>query len=212
MSKKALIVFGGWPGHTPTEMKDMFEPWLKEQGYEVVVSDTLDSFADADLLNSCDLVVPMWTMGQMTGPQQKTLCEAIDGGVGIGGWHGGMCDAFRNSTNYQFMTGANWVAHPGNKIESYMVNITNHEHEITQGIPDFEMKNTEQYYLHVDPSNNVMAETTFVEQKVVMPVVWTRMWGKGRVFYSSLGHTDEDYTNVPEALEIARRGLLWATR
>lgn len=212
MAKKALIVWGGWAGHTPEEMKDMFEPWLKDQGYEVTVSNGLETYEDADLLNAQDVIIPMATMSVLSGPGQKALCAAVDGGVGFAGWHGGMCDAFRNSTQYQHMTGGNWVAHPGNKIPSYMVNITNGDHEITQGLPDFEMKNTEQYYLHVDPSNNVLAETTFAESGVVMPVVWTRMWGKGHVFYSSLGHTDEDFVVTPEARTISERGILWATR
>ena len=138
------------------------------------------------------------------------------GGVGLGGWHGGMGDSFRNNVDYQFMIGGQWVAHPGNIID-YTVNITDHDDPITAGLSDFQM-HSEQYYLHTDPSNQVLATTTFAGDQegidwikdVQMPVVWKRMYGKARVFYSSLGHVASDF-DVPEAREIQRRGLLWAT-
>lgn len=210
MTKKALIVWGGWEGHTPWECAELFAPWLKEEGYEVNVSDSLESFGDKDLLESMDLVIPMWTDGVLTAEQEATLCDAIAAGTGIAGFHGGMCDAFRRNTNYQWMTGGQWVAHPGNLVPSYQVNITDSNHPITQGIGDFELKNTEQYYLHVDPSNQVLATTTF-DNGVVMPYVWTRQWGKGRVFYAAFGHTHEDFA-CDEALKIVGRGMRWATR
>lgn len=208
MTRKALVVYGGWEGHTPKECKDLFVPFLESKGFGVVVSDTLDSYLDAALMGSIQLVVPIWTMGTISGEQEKGLLDAVAAGVGIAGWHGGMCDSFRNNTNYQWMTGGQWVAHPGGCIPSYRVNVTDRKHAITRGLSDFDMKDTEQYYMHVDPSNNVLATTTF-ESGCVMPAVWTRAWGKGRVFYTSLGHTYKDF-EVPQALEITKRGLLWA--
>ena len=128
-----------------------------------------------------------------------------------------MCDAFRNNTEYQFMTGGQWVAHPGGIVD-YTVNIVDREDPITRGLRDFQMK-SEQYYMHTDPGNKVLATTTFSGEHggchwikgTVMPVVWTRMWGNGRVFYTSLGHVAKDFA-VPEATEILRRGMLWAAR
>jgi len=210
MAKKALIVWGGWNGHTPKECADLFAPWLREKGYEVQVSNTLDSYKDPEMMLSLSLVVPIWTMGQITREQEKGLLEAIASGVGIAGWHGGMCDSFRDNTEYQWMTGGQWVAHPGGSIPSYRVHIVQRGHPITRGIEDFTMVNTEQYYMHVDPSNDVLATTTFASG-CVMPQVWTRTWGKGRVFYTALGHTHKDFA-IPEALEIVRRGMLWASR
>jgi type 1 glutamine amidotransferase len=208
--KQALIVWGGWNGHTPKESGEVFAPWLKEKGYAVTVSNTLDSYLDRDKMQSLSLIVPIWTMGQITKEQSAGLLEAVSSGVGIAGWHGGMCDSFRENTDYQWMTGGQWVAHPGGCIPSYRVNVTRPDHVITRGIKDFTMVNTEQYYLHVDPSNEVLATTTF-ESGCVMPQVWTRMWGKGKVFYCALGHTFKDF-EIPEALEIVRRGMLWASR
>jgi type 1 glutamine amidotransferase len=164
-------------------------------------------------MQSLDLIVPILTMSTITKEQEKGLLTAIKNGVNVGGWHGGTADAFRNNVEYQFMVGGQWVAHPGNIID-YRVNVTNHEDPITQGISDFDM-HSEQYYMHVDPSNEVLATTTFSGEHAfwvegtVMPVVWKRMYGNGRVFYSSLGHVAADF-NVPEAKEIQRRGLLWA--
>ena len=210
MPRKSLIVWGGWKGHTPKECAELFAPWLESQGFEVEVSTTLDSYLDEEKMNALSLVVPMWTMGEITKEQAQGLLDAIRSGVGIAGFHGGMCDAFRNNCEYQWMTGGQWVAHPGGKIPEYEVNITEHEHEVTRGMSDFKMTNTEQYYMHVDPSNHVMATTTF-ESGCVMPVAWWRMWGEGRVFYCSLGHTHEDF-QIPEALQIVQRGMLWAAR
>jgi hypothetical protein len=208
--KQALIVWGGWNGHTPKECAELFAPWLRENGYEVAVSNTFDSYLDRDKMLSLSLIVQIWTMGQITNEQEKGLLDAVASGAGIAGWHGGMCDSFRANTNYQWMTGGQWVAHPGNCIPSYRVRVTRPDHPIMRGISDFTMVNTEQYYLHVDPSNEVLATTTF-ESGCVMPAVWTRMWGRGKVFYCSFGHTFKDF-EIPEALEIVRRGMLWASR
>jgi hypothetical protein len=164
---------------------------------------------------SLDLVVPVWTMGTITSDQEKGLLAAVESGVGIAGWHGGMADSFRNSVDYQFMVGGQWVAHPGGVID-YEVNITDHDDPITADLSDFKM-HSEQYYMHVDPSNQVLATTTFsgeycpwIEGNVI-PVIWKRMWGAGRVFYTSLGHVAKDF-NVQEARMIVQRGMLWASK
>jgi len=215
MSKSALIVWGGWEGHEPKQCADIFAPWLREQGYDVEVVNTLDVYLDAAKMNSLSLIVPIWTMGTITPQQEKGLLDAVANGVGIAGWHGGMGDSFRNNTEYQFMVGGQWVAHPGGVID-YEVNIINHEDPITAGLKDFKM-HSEQYYMHVDPGNEVLATTTFSGEYApwiagtVMPVVWKRRWGKGRVFYSSLGHVAKDF-DVPEARIIVQRGMLWASR
>ena len=202
----------------------MFAPWLESQGFSVEVSDTLDAYLDADRLKELSLIVPIWTQGEITKEQATNLLSAVASGVGISGWHGCMGDSFRMSTDYQFMVGGQWVSHPGGYID-YEVNIVDRDDPITAGLDDFKMS-TEQYYMHVDPSNEVLATTTFTgDQQVsgtapyecswiagcVMPIVWERMWGKGRVFYSSLGHKLDDF-DVPEVMEIARRGMLWASR
>ncbi len=213
--KSALIVWGGWAGHEPRQCAEIFAPLLTEAGYLVEVSDTLDSFLDPAKLATLDLIVPIWTQGTITPEQERGLLDAVEQGVGIGGWHGGMGDSFRNNVRYQFMVGGQWVAHPGNIID-YEVTITQPDDPITTGLADFKM-HSEQYYLHVDPSNEVLATTTFSGEHTpwiagtVMPVVWKRRWGAGKVFYSSLGHVASDFA-VPEAREITRRGLLWASR
>ncbi|TVR51711.1 MAG: ThuA domain-containing protein [Puniceicoccaceae bacterium] len=213
--KKALMVWGGWDGHEPKLCVDLFAPLLEAKGYTVDISDTLAAYADAERMKDLDLIVPVWTMDSLPKESEKGLLEAVKAGTGIAGWHGGMADSFRQSTEYQFMVGGQWVSHPDN-IKRYTVNITNHEDPITKGIPDFEM-NSEQYYMHVDPSNEVLATTTFQTESApwvngtVMPVVWKRRWGEGRVFYSSLGHVRKDF-DVPEAREIQMRGFLWASR
>ena len=215
MTKKALMVWGGWDGHEPDQCVDIFAPYLRDHGYDVEISDSLDAYLDSSKMQALDLVVPVWTMGTITPEQEKGLLAAVESGVGIAGWHGGMGDSFRNNVDYQFMVGGQWVAHPGGVID-YEVNITNHDDPITTGLSDFKM-HSEQYYMHVDPSNEVLATTTFNGEHCpwidgnVIPVIWKRMWGAGRVFYTSLGHVAKDF-NVPEARTIVQRGMLWASK
>ncbi len=213
--KSALLVWGGWEGHQPKQCADIFAPYLREQGYAVELADTLDVYLDEARTRAQDLIVQVWTMGTITREQERGLLEAVKGGVGFAGWHGGMADAFRNNPDYQFMVGGQWVAHPGNIID-YRVNIIDHADPITADLQDFAM-HSEQYYMHVDPSNEILATTTFSGEHApwiegtVMPVVWKRRYGAGKVFHCSLGHVVSDF-DVPEARTIVRRGMLWATR
>lgn len=213
--KRAMITWGGWEGHEPSICAEIFSAVLRDEGYDVEVYDTLDIYLDADNLSGYDLITPIWTMSTISKEQEEGLLNAIKAGTGLAGWHGGMADSFRNSVNYQWMVGGQWVAHPGNIID-YTVNIIDPDDPITAGLNDFPM-HSEQYYMHVDPSNEVLATTTFGGQYApwiegtVMPVVWKRRFGEGKVFYSSLGHVARDF-DVPEAKEIMRRGMLWATR
>jgi len=210
--KKALIVWGGWNGHTPAESADIVANMLKEEGFSVTVDPSTEAFADPSIAD-LDLIVPVVTMSTIEKEELSNLLAAVEGGVGLAGFHGCMCDSFRNETDYQFMTGANWVAHPGNIID-FKVNVTRRDDPVMAGIGDFDYR-SEQYYLHVDPSNEVLATTTFSGEHcswidgVVMPVVWKRKHGQGRVFYSALGHTAQEFS-VPEMATIFRRGALWA--
>lgn len=219
-AKKALIVWGGWDGHTPEPSVKVFLPRLEQQGFEVEVSNTLDAYLDADKLKGLSLIVQCWTMGKITGDQRKNLCSAVADGVGFAGWHGGIIDSFREDTEYQFMTGGQWVAHPGNCIPSHEVRITDRNHEITRGLRDFVLENTEQYYIHVDPGVHVLCTSTFTGEHgdgtqypagTVMPYAYTRKWGKGRIFVACWGHTFKDF-EVFEAKEIVQRALVWAAK
>lgn len=216
MAKKAIMVWGGWEGHEPKQCVDVFAPILEEEGFAVTISDTLDAYKDRDLMAEQDLVVPAWTMGQIEGEQEQGLLAAVERGAGVAGWHGCMADSFRNNTTYQFMVGGQFVAHPDGIID-YTVNIAAPNDPIVAGLDDFQM-HSEQYYMHTDPGNQVLATTTLEGRQsapwvngTIMPVVWKRMWGAGRVFYSSLGHVARDF-DVPQAREIQRRGMLWASR
>jgi hypothetical protein len=218
MSRKALIVWGGWDGHQPKQVAEFFGDILGNIGFSVRISDSLDSFADAAAVAEQHLIVPVWTMGKISKEQVQPVLAAVNSGVGIAGCHGGMCDSFRESTEWQFLTGAQWVSHPGNDGVKYSVHITNRDHEITRGIDDFPVS-TEQYYLHVDPAVKILATTRFPiadgphvsNGPVDMPVIFTKTYGKGRVFYNSLGHQVNVLKQSPVA-EIMRRGLLWAAK
>ncbi|WP_433744001.1 ThuA domain-containing protein [Paenibacillus amylolyticus] len=212
---KALIVWGGWDGHEPEQVAAIFERILKEEQFEVEVSNTLESYADAEKLIGLDLIVPLWTMGQIEQELINNVSAAVQSGVGLAGLHGGMCDAFRNNVDWQFMTGGQWVAHPGNDGVEYMVNMKRGSSPLLDHIEDFQVK-SEQYYLHVDPAVEVLATTRFpvvsgphaANGPVDMPVVWTKRWGAGRVFYNSLGH-HADIVDMKPVTEMMRSGFKW---
>lgn len=217
MSKKALIVWGGWDGHEPKQIGEICEKELSKRDFEVEVSNSLDAYKDEEKLKGLDLIVPIWTMGKIEGDQVKPLMAAVESGVGIAGCHGGMCDSFRNEVGYQFMTGGQWVSHPGGDKVKYMVVIEDESHFITQGTPkEFEVV-SEQYYLHVDPANKVLATTEFpvadgphaANGRCKVPQIWTRMWGKGRVYYNALGHIAKTFAE-PDILRLMVRGFCWA--
>ena len=213
-----MIVWGGWDGHEPDKVAELFRKMLDAEGFQVEVSNTLDSFADKDKCKAQSLLIPIYTMSEISSEQFAGIDEAVRiHGVGLAGCHGGMCDAFRNHTEWQFMTGSQWVAHPGNDGVKYPVHITTHDHPITQGIPNFDVV-SEQYYLHVDPGVKTLATTPLptpgvdgphVDNPCNMPQIYTKMWGKGRVFYNALGH-HADVLEAPEPKELMRRGFLWA--
>lgn len=220
MARKALIVWGGWDGHEPDKIANLFEEILKGEGFEVELSNSLDSFKNYEKLKTLSLIVPIWTMDAITPEQRGPVVKAVgEDGVGLAGCHGGMCDAFRNDTDWQFMTGGQWVAHPGNDGVKYMVKIGDLSHPVTAGIADFEVC-SEQYYLHVDPAVQVLAYCEFPtpgaggpheKNPCKMPQVWTKWWGEGKVFYSALGHHADVIDHGP-AREIIRRGFLWAAK
>ncbi|CAM3350905.1 ThuA-like domain-containing protein [Deinococcus saxicola] len=213
LNSTALIISGGWPGHQPQKFAEIIGHWLKEDGLEVTQTDTLEVLDDAEAVARYSLIIPNWTMGKITETQSQNLRQAVQDGVNLAGFHGGMGDSFRDDAGFQFMVGGQFVAHPGD-MRPYRVDLTNTAHPITDGLSGFEMQ-SEQYYLHVDPSNTVLATTTFDASVkpwidgTVMPVAWVRRHGAGRVFYSSLGHDPREF-DQPEVAALHRRGLRWA--
>ncbi len=216
--KQALIVQGGWEGHAPARTAEIFAGWLRADGFTVAVADSLDAFNDGAALRRLDLIVPIWTMGKIAADQSANVRAAVAAGTGLAGCHGGMCDAFREDVDWQFMTGGQWVSHPGTDGVTYRVHIRNSSSPITAGLRDFTVT-SEQYYLHVDPAVEVLATTRFpvadgphaTNGQVDMPQVWTKRWGAGRVFYNALGHQPTIW-DIPEAAELMRRGLRWVAR
>lgn len=216
MARKALITWGGWDGHEPEGVANLFRGMLEADGMEVEVSDSLECLADGEKLQALDLIVPVWTMSKIDKEYVVNVSEAVARGVGLAGCHGGMCDAFRDNPLWQFMTGANWVSHPGGDGVNYRVNMKS-GYDLNDGIGDFDVS-SEQYYLHVDPGVDVLASTEFPQVtwyntpngKVEMPIAYTKRWGLGRVYYNALGH-HVDVIDKGPAAEMLKRGLVWAS-
>jgi type 1 glutamine amidotransferase len=207
--KTALIVSGGWDGHQPQVVAERLEAELGKY-LKVERAEALEALAAPNDLSQFSVIIPNWTMGALPPEAGKGLFEAVRGGIGLAGIHGGMGDAFRGNTDYEWMVGGHFVGHP--HVGDYAVSIVNADHPITQGLPRTFPYRSEEYYLLTDPANEVLAEAAYVheDRKCMMPVAWTKRWGKGRVFYSSLGHDPKEFTEFPEAFELAIRGIRWA--
>jgi uncharacterized protein len=213
--KRALIFYGGWDGHQPEACANLLATQLRQRGFLVDAEPSLDALNDPARLGTYDVIVPIWTMGSITAEQERNLSAAVLGGTGIAGFHGGMGDAFRGSIEYQWMVGGQFVSHPDN-FKAYRVDIVQPQDPIVSGIDSFEVY-TEQYYMLVDPAVEVLAQTRFGAsaaapwvEGVVMPVVWKKRHGKGRVFYCALGHSAQEFSDRPQQLEITLRGISWA--
>jgi type 1 glutamine amidotransferase len=209
---QTLILWGGWDGHEPEAVAQLFAADLRAQGASVRLESSLSLLADLETLRAFDLIFLCWTMGSLTPEQSQSLLTAIREGTGLGGVHGGMGDAFRGNLDYEWMTGGHFVGHP--HVGPYTVRLTSVDHEITAGLPCEFPYNSEQYYMMVDPGICVLAETTYTHDNrcCTMPVVWTKHWGKGRVFYSALGHKPQEFHDHPHVRQMTVRGLLWAAR
>jgi type 1 glutamine amidotransferase len=215
-TRRALVVRGGWEGHSPVAITDLFLPFLKDQGFAVETSDSLDAYTDAGLLAATDLIVQCWTMGEITGEQTRGLVRAVEAGTGFAGWHGGVLDSFRGDVDYTLLTGGQFLMHPPGFLDHTVRPVPERaEHPVMAGLADFDV-HTEQYWVATDPDIDLLATTTFPadgerDHPVVMPTVWTRTRGAGRVFVSAIGHKADDF-DVPEVRTLTERGLLWAAR
>ncbi|MFE3829392.1 ThuA domain-containing protein [Streptomyces sp. NPDC059092] len=215
-TRRALVVRGGWEGHRPVEITELFLPFLRAHGYDVRTSATLDVYADAELLAATDLVVQCWTMGEITGEQSAGLAAAVRAGTGLAGWHGGIVDSFRGDLGYQLLTGGQFLMHPAGFSEHEVTPVEERvDHPVVAGLGAFRV-HTEKYWLATDPLIDVLATVGFAADEdrarpVTMPAVWTRNWGSGRVFVSAVGHKPDDF-DVPEVRTLTERGLLWASR
>jgi type 1 glutamine amidotransferase len=212
--RKAIIVWGGWPGHEPEQCAGIVSELLAEDGFHTEVTDDLGIFGSPTLA-AADLVVPVITGGTLEKAHADALVAAVRGGLGLGGHHGTLATSFKESAPFRYVSGVTWVAHPGNIID-FRVSITRVDDPVMQGIQDFNYR-SEQYYLHYDPSVEILATTTFTGEHdpaardVVMPVVFKRRFGTGRIFYSALGHVAAEFDH-PYMPLILRRGLAWAAR
>lgn len=214
--RNAIVVRGGWDGHAPVEQTDLFVPHLREAGFTVTVEDSLEVYADVDLMLAQDLVLQCWTMGEILLDELRGLRTAVEHGTGLAGWHGGIVDSFRLATDYTQMVGAQFAAHPHDLVEHEVV-FTQPEHPITAGLEPFTLT-SEQYWVLTDPAIDVLATTTIPvrdgdpwHRGVTFPAAWTRRWGAGRIFATTTGHTAADLS-VPAVRTMIERGLLWAAR
>lgn len=228
--QSALVVRGGWDGHHPVEATEVFIPFLERNGFEVRIEESNEIYADAAVMAATDLIVQSVTMSEISSEAFKGLRSAVEAGTGLAGWHGGIADSYRANSDYLHLVGGQFATHPSKDPAAmshdgtdcylrYRVSVTDvgRGHEIMAGIEEFELE-TEQYWVLHDDLIDVLATTTHPapsyhpwHRPVVSPAVWTRLWGKGRIFVATPGHTP-DVLRDDNVRIIVERGLLWAAR
>ncbi|MEI3846027.1 MULTISPECIES: ThuA domain-containing protein [unclassified Microbacterium] len=228
--RRALIVRGGWEGHRPVEATEMFLPFLEQRGFDVRIEESNEVYADRDEMDRTDLIVQCVTMSEISADALKGLRGAVERGTGLAGWHGGIADSYRDSSDYLQLIGGQFATHPSKHPDAregderdnflcYTVDLTElgRSHEIMAGVEDFTLR-TEQYWVLSDDLNDVLATTTHSVQPyhpwqrpITSPAVWTREWGQGRVFVATPGHSLSVLRDV-SVRTIIERGMLWATR
>ncbi len=214
-----LFLYGGWPGHEPDAVAEWAIEQMRDLGMRVDA--TKDTFTLEQDLTGYDLLVIGWTQAltteDLTDKQERSLLHAVSHGTGVAGWHG-MTASFRSSLAFSLVSGASFLEHPGGEASEveYPVHFVDRDHAVTQGIEDFTVA-TEQYYMHVDPSVHVLADTVFTGEYLPwlagtrMPVAYAHSWGEGRVFYETVGHRLADL-QAPQVTQLVRQGLTWAAR
>ena len=220
--KNILFVYGGMKGHKPAESVDLMVPKLRAEGANVKIYNKLSVYTNEKLMSETDLIIQTWTLGKITKKQFEGLQNAVMNGTGLAGWHGGLGDAFRDNLKFQFMVGGQFLSHPGGHID-HSIKIIDNNDPITNGLEDFDLKKTEQYYMLIDPNIKVLAISEFERENYekpgkhennitgsTMPVVWKKNYGKGRIFYSSIGHHLTEF-KVPEVMTMQMRGFRWAS-
>jgi type 1 glutamine amidotransferase len=228
--RRAIVVRGGWDGHQPIEATALFIPFLEQSGYQVDVFDSPAPYADPERMAATDLIVQCVTMSSIEKEQFEGLRAAIEAGTGFAGWHGGIADSYRNTSDYLHLVGGQFACHPGKHPDErigeqsdnyvpYRIEMlpTAADHPVTAGIGDFDLV-TEQYWVLSDDYIDVLATTTQSvrewdpwQRPVTSPAVWTRQWGAGRIFICTPGHRVE-VLEVPQVNTLVKRGLLWASR
>jgi type 1 glutamine amidotransferase len=229
-NRHALVVRGGWEGHQPVAATERFIPFLTDNGFDVRIEESTAVYADAQAMAETDLIVQSVTMSSIERDELAGLRDAIEAGTGFTGWHGGIADSFRASSDYLQLVGGQFATHPAvgpgetrlegeENFRDYTVNITDlgRTHPVTAGLDDFEL-HTEQYWVLVDELNDVLATTTRPAEDWqpwhrphTSPAVWTREWGRGRIVVTTPGHS-LDVLDNPSVRTIIERGMLWAAR
>jgi len=211
MSQKALIFHGGWPGHSPELVANRFKDSLQSHGYAVELREGVEFLDDDAAVREFDLLIPCITMAELSPEREATLSQVIQEGVGIAGAHGAG-DAFRGALTYAQIMGGQFVSHP--YVGEYTVRVTKPESPLVGDMPETFAYDSEQYYLHVDPGNEVLLATDydFDGKTINMPVAWNKHWGQGSVFYCALGHNPDEYDVHPYVWDFIVKGALWAAR
>ncbi|MDR2981220.1 MAG: ThuA domain-containing protein [Puniceicoccales bacterium] len=179
--------------------------------FTVQQTDDPAAFTDENLKRFA-VVVFMNTSGNVLDDTGKAaLKKFVESGGGFVGLHAATDTEFKWPW-YGTLVGARFTNHP--KIQPASIKVVDAKHPATTHLPN-PWQLTEEWYnfKELAPDNHVLLNLDETSYKggtngANHPMAWTRIVGKGRVFYTGLGHRPEIFTD-PDFVEHLRGGLLW---
>ncbi len=189
----------------------------KSGAFEVTITDDVSPFT-AEGLKPYDAVM-FYTTGElpMTDDQKKAFVNFIRSGHGFIGVHSAT-DTFYLWEDYHdliggYFNGHPWhqqltvdVADPNHKIVAFLGKSIQLNDELYQ-IDDFDPR-TSHVLLKLDPGSVDIKKQGSRPKYYGWPVAWTRMDGKGRMFYCSLGH-EHDVWNSDWYQQLLLNAVQW---
>lgn len=186
----------------------------KEKGFTVDATEDAAAFTPENLAKY-DVVVFASTTGDvLTNPQQQALQQFVNRGKGWVGIHAA-ADTEYDWPWYGELVGAYFKSHPAG-LQPTKVKIENRGHASTNSLPENWTRSDEWYDWRVNPRGKVQVlasidDSTFRTEVLDHPVTWCKYQGRGRAWYTAMGHSKETYVE-PAFLDQLYGGIMWAAQ
>lgn len=191
------------------EFRTADQPWQEELKRQFAVAFAPESLAQFDG------VMFVSTTGELPIPDLGAFLEWIEAGHAFIGMHAAS-DTLKSSDAYVEMIGGHFAGHPWNAGGEH--GFVNHEpdHRVAAMFPErFRWKDEiYQYDPRYKPENvRVLLSIDMAASNPKLPwhvpVAWVRDYGRGRVFYTNLGHNDATWKDATFQKHLAE-GIAWS--
>lgn len=197
----------------------------KNRGWSAFFTENGAVFNAADL-SRFDATVWNNTSGDVLTTEQKQAFRSyIENGGGFAGIHGAGGDPRYEWRWYvETLIGAQFKGHPLNpQFQKAVIHIENPNDVVVKGLPHKWTRVDEWYSFEKSPRGEgvkvlaTLDESTYrprmfwkdISMGADHPIIWKHCVGKGRVFYSALGHSISTYSE-PLHLKELENGIAWS--